>query len=137
MDEDYILLANCVVLDEYGRILLLHRTLNEIGQWELPGDNVVEDELPEEAAIRAVREQLGVQARLIKSLATEVFEGDDGNYKFHWFQAVIEQGEIQSLTSELFDDFDYIDLEDLPSVALSANMIVFENKLVNGDVVLD
>ena len=137
MNEEAILLAGCVILDDYGRILLLHRDLGEASRWELPGGKVEEEELPEAAAVRELQEELGVSVRLTKALGSEDFEDGEQLYKFYWFQAEIERGELQIMETETFDDYDYIDLEDLPSIALSANMIVFEAKLVHGDVVLD
>ena len=136
MDE-HILLAGCVLLDDYGRILLLHRNLGDASRWELPGGKVEEDETPEAAAVREIKEELGVTVRLTKVLGSDDFEDGDQLYKFFWFQAEIEQDQVQIMEGETFDDYDYIDIEDLQSVALSANMIVLEEKLVRGDVVLD
>lgn len=136
MDE-HIELAGCILLDEYGRMLLLHRALGEFGRWELPGGKVEEDELPEEAAVREVREELGVQVRLTRAAGSDVFEENDRAYKFHWFQAVITEGEVRAVESETFDDFDYIGTEDFPSLALSPGMAALQKKILLGDVSLD
>jgi 8-oxo-dGTP diphosphatase len=135
--NEYIELSGCILQDEYGRMLLLHRMLGEFGRWELPGGKVEEDEIPEEAAVREAREELGVAVRLTRLVGTEVFEEDEQAYKFHWFQAVVVQGEVRTVESETFDDFDYVGLEDLPSLALSPNMLVLEQKLLSGAVVLE
>ncbi|MDB5170173.1 MAG: hydrolase [Candidatus Saccharibacteria bacterium] len=136
MDEDYVLLAGCIIVDDYGRMLLLHRSTDDYSHWELPGGKVEADELPEATAIREIREELGVDVRLTKALGSEVFEDNDRVFKFYWFQAVIARGTVRVMEEALFDDYDYIELEDLPSIALSANMLVLEQKLLSGAVVL-
>src|SRR4051812_33067248 len=57
--EDIRALAGCVILDEDGRVLLLHRSGNPI-QWELPGGKVEDGEAAEAAAKRELLEELGV-----------------------------------------------------------------------------
>ena len=136
MEEEPVLLAGCVILDDYGRVLLLHRNLGDTGLWELPGGKMEEDEQPEEAAVREVREELGVDVRLIRALGNEAFEHENRLYRFFWFLAVIEKGEPLPLEA-LHDDADYIEVEDMPSMALSANMEVLSNKILSGDVTLE
>ena len=131
-----IVLAGCVLLDPYGRILLLHRQREDIGQWEMPGGKVEEDETPVLAAIREIKEELGVDVDIAQSLGSETFEVDDIAYKYHWFLANITGGVPDVMEAETFDDLDYFEIEDLPSLALSANMQVFHEKLLTGEVAL-
>ena len=131
-----IVLAGCVLLDPYGRILLLHRQREDIGQWEMPGGKVEEDETPVLAAIREIKEELGVDVDIAQSLGNETFEVDDIAYKYHWFLANITGGVPDVMEAETFDDLDYFEIEDLPSLALSANMQVFHEKLLTGEVAL-
>jgi 8-oxo-dGTP pyrophosphatase MutT (NUDIX family) len=137
MNDDVILLAGCVLLDPYGRVLLLHRGGEEYGRWELPGGKVEEDETPVMAAIREIQEELGVNVDIARSLGSEVFEDGDKTYKFHWFQAVIKDGVPDVMEADTFDDLDYFDIEDFASLALSANMLVLHEKLLSGEVVLE
>jgi 8-oxo-dGTP diphosphatase len=132
-----IQLAGCVMLDDYGRILLLHRNTPKRTQWELPGGKVEPDELPEQAAVREIDEELGVKVRLVKVLGFGEFEEGDNEYHYVWFQAVVTEADPMLNETDTFDDLDYFELEDLPSLALSANMQVLFEKIVSGDVALE
>ncbi len=136
MEQDYIQLAGCILLDDYGRLLLLHRSA-EPTQWELPGGKVEEDETPEMAAIREMNEELGVEVVLTHALGKEPFEQGDQQYLYHWFRASVVGGDLQVMETDKFDDFDYFELEDLPSLALSANMQILEEKLLSGAIALE
>lgn len=133
--EEQIQLAGCVITDDYGRLLLLHRYIDG-GQWELPGGKVEEGETREAAAVREVQEELGVAVDLVRALGNDVFELSGGEYRYHWFQAVIAEGEPQIMESDKFDDLEFFEIEDLLSLALSPNMQLLANKLYVGEVVL-
>jgi 8-oxo-dGTP diphosphatase len=129
-----IRLAGCVMLDDYGRILLLHRSLPGTSQWELPGGKIEPGETAEQAAMREIDEELGVAVRLVKPLGVGGFEDEENEYEYVWFQAVVTAADPQLKETKKFDDLDYFDLEDLPSLALSANMQVLLAKIVSGEV---
>jgi len=136
MSTTKIQLAGCVILDDYGRILLIHRSAAARTQWELPGGKLEPDELPEDAAEREVAEELGVSIRLVKPLGYGAFEEGEKVFHYTWFQAAVTHGEPAIQESQSFDDLDYFELEDLPSLALSANMLVLFGQIVSGDVAL-
>ena len=131
---EQITVSGCVLVDDYGRILLLHRKLTDSGLWYLPGGKVEEDELPESAAVREAREELGVDVRLRRSLGSEAFEHEGTHYLFYWFLAEIVRGEPKLAEPELFDDLDFVEFEDMPSLALSAGSEILHHKILNGDV---
>ncbi len=131
-----VLLAGCVVVDEYERILLLHRSTDEQTQWELPGGKIEEGELPAEAAIREMYEELGVRVQLTAELGSAEFEDDETEYHYTWFQAIVIGGEPSIQEPQKFDDLDYVEFDDLASLALSSNMEILFEKLVSGDVSL-
>ena len=127
-------LAGCVLLDDYGRLLLLHRSADESSRWELPGGKVELGETAEETAIREANEELGVNIRLIGMLGIGEFEQDEREYRYTWFQAVIESGEVSVREPEKFDDLEYYEVEDLLSLALSENMKVLFEQIFSGEV---
>jgi mutator protein MutT len=132
-----VVLAGCVVVDDYDRLLLMHRNTSKFRHWELPGGKVERGETAEAAAVRELQEELGVKVRLVKALGSEEFEDANGNFRYYWFQAEIVSGEPEIREPHTFDDFDYFDLEDLLSLSLSANMQVLLPKLANGEIQLD
>ena len=59
-----------VIRDARGRILLARRTLGRdlAGRWEFPGGKVEPGESPEDALVRELREELGIEARVGEAL---------------------------------------------------------------------
>lgn len=135
--ENVTLLAGCILLDPYGRILLLHRNRGDNTQWELPGGKVEKDETPVMAAIREIKEELGVSVNIHRAVGSASFEVDDTMYHYHWFLGTIVDGVPDVMEADTFDDLDYFDIEDLPSLALSANMLELQAKLLSGEVALE
>ena len=131
-----IQLAGCVIVDADERLLLLHRYSRDIGQWELPGGKLEEDETAEAAAVHEVREELGVEVRLVQALGDAAFEQDDQEYHYTWFHAEIVRGEPEVQETDTFDDLDYFDLDDLMSLSLSPNMQILLQKFWSGEVAL-
>ena len=130
-------LAGCVILNDYGRILLLHRSTPGRTQWELPGGKIEEGETPEQAAMRELDEELGIVVQLVRPLGTGAFEQGDDEYQYMWFLAVVTGADPSLQETETFDDLDYFELEDLESLALSANMQVLFNEILAGSVTLE
>jgi 8-oxo-dGTP diphosphatase len=58
-----ILVAAVVLIDNEGRVLLAQRPKEKPmgGLWEFPGGKVHDKELPEEALVRELREELGIK----------------------------------------------------------------------------
>ncbi len=132
-----VLLSGCVIVDDYGRILLLHRDTGDVVQWELPGGKVETGEVAEAAAVRELYEELGVEVHLTRNLGSGDFEEHDTDYVYQWFQARIVAGEPRIMEPNTFDDYDYFELEDLMSLALSSNMQVLFPKIISGEVALE
>ena len=132
-----IRVAGCVILDDYGRMLLLHRNTPRLTQWELPGGKIEEGESAAEAAVREMAEELGVEVRLTKPLGVGMFEEGENEYEYAWFQAVVTGADPMLNETDKFDDLDYFEVEDLMSLALSPNMLVLFDKIMSGDVALE
>lgn len=61
-----VLVAACALVDEDGRVLLAKRPPGRplAGLWEFPGGKLRAGELPEEALIRELHEELGIDVTL-------------------------------------------------------------------------
>ena len=126
-----IQLAGAVIYNENNEILLLHRNVPNRVQWELPGGKIEENENPEEAAIRELKEELNINIKIIKFLGSKDFKEDGFTMKYNWFEAKIVNGNLK-LMEERFDKFKYFSSEELKIINnLSENMKNFikENKL--------
>src|SRR3989338_2041474 len=84
-----ILLAGCIFVNDQGKVLFLHRNTLTRVQWELPGGKLEEGERAEEAAIREVKEELGVTAELLSQVGASSFVEDGVQYDCTWFSATL------------------------------------------------
>lgn len=57
-----VVVVACALVDADGRVLIAKRPAQKdmAGLWEFPGGKVVDEEPPEEALIRELREELGI-----------------------------------------------------------------------------
>ena len=70
-----------------GRLLLIRHNYGDRESWLLPGGGVRPWEEPEKAAIRELREELGVTAKRLKLLATYYSEAEGKRDTIHLFEA--------------------------------------------------
>ena len=80
-----IRLAGCVIRDEEGRILLLHRV--NPSQWELPGGRIEPGEQGDVAARREVAEELGLVVGVTERLGEGAFIENGTPFSYTWYSA--------------------------------------------------
>ncbi|HVS58827.1 MAG TPA: NUDIX hydrolase [Candidatus Saccharimonadales bacterium] len=129
-------LAGCVIADEKGRILLIHRNTELFQHWELPGGKIEANEREEQAAIRELREELAVDVGIVRRLGGDMFTDKTGDYRYVWFLAKILSGEPRVGEPDKFDYWRFFAVEELPDLNLSANMKKFLPKLQRKEIVL-
>lgn len=132
-----IKLAGCILLDNQGKIALLHRNKNGKTQWELPGGKIEPNEPEEDTAKRELKEELGVTVNLQKRVGDTRFVDSNGSeYEYIWFFATISQGTPSVCEPDTFDDFNYFSIEELESLELSSNMQQLLRQLKGGEISL-
>ena len=139
MAEDIVELAGCVIPDEQGRILLLHRSQQQGEQWEIPGGKIEANEEADAAASREVREELKLVVRIIKFLGQTSFRQKDKKYNYRWYQAEIVEGRPSLGEPNLHDAWSYLDIRPaiIERLPLSPNVRRLREQLSRGQISLD
>ena len=71
-----------IIYDQLGQVLLLQRSQaskNNAGKWDLPGGKLDPGENFNEALLREVQEETGIEAEIIEPLGTISYEFNAGN----------------------------------------------------------
>jgi len=131
-------LAGCIIYDENGDVLMLHRKTKERTQWEIPGGGVDAGEEPDAAAIRELQEELGVAVRIVRELGHREFTEGGSSFDYTWFQAEITAGE-PGIKEKSYDKFGYLSLVTLTRRydELSANTKNFLEAIAYGEIDLE
>ncbi len=123
-----VISAGGVVISD-TKVLLL---LNNKGKWVLPKGHVEENESLRSAAVREVREESGVEARIQKKLGWIQYEfyhrGRSHNKKVLWFKMKKIGGQLAPLRQEGFVDLAFFTLEELPTQQMHENEVLMIKK---------
>lgn len=137
MTQSLLCLAGCVITDNEGKILLLHRNKNGIVHWELPGGKIDDGEDASETAVREIKEELCVDVTIVRLLGGANFVFEDTTCQYQWFLARILKGSPAIGEPQTFDDMKYVAMEDMDDLVLSANMQNLVSSLNTGAILLD
>ena len=100
-------LAGVVIRNDDGELLLIHRSTDELTQWELPGGKVEPGENFAATAAREAREELGVDVTIGESLGNAHFEHVGIDWSYTWFSAQLNGDEPRINEPHTFDDIAY------------------------------
>lgn len=132
-----IRIAACILTDSYNRLLLLHRPMDDIGWWEIPGGKVEEGETPEATGIREMQEELGIRVAIEAKIGEGAFEYNGDNYHMTWLRATVVSGEPHPMEADMHDDLEYFDLEELSALSLSPGSQLFFEQVFDGTIQLN
>ena len=87
------------VIRRTGKILITQRLDNVhlAGMWEFPGGKVEADESFEGALLREIREELGIEIRVLDEFFTVEHEYSTKSVRLHFFNCTITEGEPEPL----------------------------------------
>ena len=83
------------------RFLFLHRTQSrQADVWGLVGGTNESEEIPYQALIREIKEEIGECPSFVKSIPLETFVSNDEKFNFHTYLCVVESEFIPKLNGE-------------------------------------
>ncbi len=95
-------------------ILLLKRSS---GLWVLPKGRIEEGENSKEAAVREVKEETGINAKIINKAGTIYYSFYDNNCKYNkkvvWYTMDLISGELKPQKEEGFVDAKFVSFKDI------------------------
>ena len=90
--------VGAVITDKVGRILVAQRPYSEISyksyKWEFPGGKVEENESPQEALIREIREELDCEIIVGNKLAELEYDYPDFKLRMDLYLCRLKEGSI-------------------------------------------
>jgi ADP-ribose pyrophosphatase YjhB (NUDIX family) len=115
--------AGAVVIDRLERVLLVRRARPpSAGEWSLPGGRVEAGESPGAAAVRELREETGVDGRLVASLGVIEIEREGFSFAIHEF-LVVMASESPTRAGDDASDVHWACREELASLGVRADAI--------------
>jgi 8-oxo-dGTP diphosphatase len=131
-------LAGCIVRNNDGEILLLHRNTPKRQQWEIPGGKLDPFEDAKKTAIREVREEAGIEVEILCELGSKSFVEDTHTMLYTWFLAEVIGGDPSIQEPSVHDKWRYFSLPELRDLdaELSPNARNFVHEVSSGRVTL-
>jgi ADP-ribose pyrophosphatase YjhB (NUDIX family) len=115
--------VGAVVVDRSGRVLLVQRAREPAaGTWTVPGGRVEQGESLETAALRELREETGLEARVVGSLGCETVVAHGVRYSIHE-HLVVPIDDRPPRAGDDARDARWASMSDLLTLAVGAEMV--------------
>ena len=113
------IVGTAIIADKEGRILIGQRPEGKdlAGLWEFPGGKVEAGETLEEALVREMKEELGVQVTDCREVYSTVFTYPHATVHLHFQHCRLNPEELKCLEGQTYR---FCTLEDLPHPILPA-----------------
>ena len=122
MNTTPIELSGCAIIED-DKVLLLHKPKDS--HYEFPGGKVREEETIEEAAIREVKEELGVDVKLVEKFSVIEFSYNGKYLRGSLFFAKITSGEPHITEPTVFDHLIWMPIMEYEKYMLAPNVKEF------------
>ncbi|MGM1048125.1 MAG: NUDIX domain-containing protein [Bacillota bacterium] len=109
--------VGAVILDENSRILLVLRKKSpEAGYWSLPGGKVEYMETVENAVIREIKEELGIDIEIERLLCVtnHIVQSENVHWVAPTFVARIINGNVENREPHALQEVQWFPIDDIP-----------------------
>jgi len=89
-----------LALDTKRLLFLLRDNDTHSNTWGLVGGKVENNETVMQALAREIKEEIGFELKINKTIPLELFRSDDNNFEYHTFICIIDKEFIPHLSSE-------------------------------------
>ena len=144
MKKKYRKCVGMMILNSTNKILVGRRIDHPSGYWQMPQGGIDENEEPLEAALRELKEEINTANveilaesknwytyDLPKNLRGELWKGKYKGQNQKWFAMKYlgddNQIQPQSVEKPEFNDWKWIDIEDLPRVAIKFKQDIYRS----------
>ncbi|MCD6376423.1 MAG: 8-oxo-dGTP diphosphatase MutT [Caldisericaceae bacterium] len=129
-DKPKINVVAAVIVNQHNRILITQRPPDShlSGYWEFPGGKIDEDERPEQALKREIKEELNVEVEILRLLWQQDFEYPQKKIQisFYHCRLLSDEGQIKPLEVA---DFRWIFVAEFPQFNFPPADAAFIKKL--------
>lgn len=131
--KDYIGVGvGAIIINDEGKILLIKRkdTIDKnrttIGMWSAPGGEVEFGEKAEDAAVREIKEELGVDIEIVKPIgfSDQILKKSGLHWHLIYFLCKIKNGSPRIMESENFEKIEWFSPKEIPDNAGLAHVIM-------------
>ena len=120
------------ILNEKGQVLMMKRNencQNSAGYWSIPGGKVEFNERVEDAVVREIKEEIGVDIEVIKliSVTNDILKEEDQHWLASQFLCRIVGGQLQNLEPHKCDAIEWFDLDKVPEKLTNTTINALQN----------
>ena len=124
-----ILAVGAVVLDGSQRVLLVERGRPpHAGRWSLPGGKVEAGEAPADAIVREVREETGIETRVLRHLGIVIVASEGRSFAIHEHLLEASSPAPEPRAADDAADARWFSPDELPALGLTAEVLAVIQK---------
>lgn len=122
--------VRCYLIKDNNVVAIKYKQGNKEGYYDIPGGKIEEGELPEQTAIREMKEETGLDVRNLKYKGNMIIEYPNRIYDFDVFVAGESEGEPQEFEENTSE---WIEIQELlQKERILSNIIVLNRFFIKG-----
>lgn len=130
MDKPIRKAVRCYLIKENNVVATKYKQGNKEGYYDIPGGKIEEGELPEQTAIREMKEETGLDIRDLKYKGNMIIEYPNRIFDFDVFVASESEGELQEFEENTSE---WIEIQELlQKEKILSNIIILDRFFING-----